>query len=259
MFDGDRYHGWAFNGAGACESIPQEKTAPSATPPSVAGAVDFPVAVSASRCAASPRACAPAFQTAVAQGMLFIYPTPKYSLGPKASPSPPPPPLPLLPEIEEPGWVYIDVQRDLPYDYATLLENVLDVSHLPFTHHASVGNRKNGAPVELELSEGGVKSGGFQGVWAEGPRRGALGTQFTAFQAPCLMRHTLTSKLFGVTLTVVYAVPSAPGRVRLLARFPFKFGSPVPAFFIKNTPVWYNHISQNAILEDDQVQSPCCI
>ena len=42
--------------------------------------------------------------------------------------------------------------------------------------------------------------------------------------------------------------------MRLLARFPFKFSSPVPSFFIKNTPTWMNHQGQNAVLEDDQAE-----
>jgi phenylpropionate dioxygenase-like ring-hydroxylating dioxygenase large terminal subunit len=28
-----------------------------------------------------------------------------------------------------------DTWRDVPYDAASLLENVLDASHVPFTHH----------------------------------------------------------------------------------------------------------------------------
>lgn len=32
---------------------------------------------------------------------------------------------------------------------------------------------------------------------AQGPRRGALGSQFTTFTAPALMVHRLTSKQFG--------------------------------------------------------------
>ena len=37
-------------------------------------------------------------------------------------------------------------------DYSTLLENVMDVSHVPFTHHNSVGKRENATPVVLELT-----------------------------------------------------------------------------------------------------------
>lgn len=32
------------------------------------------------------------------------------------------------------GWVQ-DTWRDVPYDWASLMENVLDASHVPFTHH----------------------------------------------------------------------------------------------------------------------------
>ncbi|MGB3655015.1 MAG: PaO family protein, partial [Rivularia sp. (in: cyanobacteria)] len=100
-----------------------------------------------------------------------------------------------------------------------------------------------------------VESGknGFTGVWQEGPRKGTLGKQDTAFIAPGFMCHDLTSKKFGRTLTVVYATPIRKGECRLFARFPFKFSAKLPAFFIKLTPRWYSHISQNGILEDDQI------
>jgi phenylpropionate dioxygenase-like ring-hydroxylating dioxygenase large terminal subunit len=154
-------------------------------------------------------------------------------------------------ETDQKDWVCIDTFRDLPYDALTLLENVLDSSHLPFTHHRSVGNRANAAPVELELLT--TSKQGFQGTWAEGPRKGQLGQQDTVFIAPNLMWHDLTSKQFGRTLTVVYATPIRKGQCRLFARFPFKFPSPLPRLIFRLTPRWYSHIGQNAILEDDQI------
>ena len=42
--------------------------------------------------------------------------------------------------------------------------------HIPYTHHRTVGNRANVAPVELEVLESG--KWGFKGVWEEGPRKG---------------------------------------------------------------------------------------
>ncbi|MDE5120539.1 MAG: cell death suppressor protein Lls1, partial [Trichodesmium sp. St19_bin1] len=62
------------------------------------------------------------------------------------------------------------------------MENVLDASHIPYTHHRTVGNRANVAPVELEVLESG--KWGFKGVWEEGPRKGTLGRQETTFIAP---------------------------------------------------------------------------
>ena len=53
-------------------------------------------------------------------------------------------------------------------DYGTLLENVMDVSHVPFTHHNSVGKRENATPVVLEMVGEGLMPGGFEGIWREG-------------------------------------------------------------------------------------------
>lgn len=219
------YHGWAFKGDGACDRIPQEHPD--------------------ERAHTSKRACATSLPTAERQGLLFVY-----AGQPDQAPHVK---IPIIEPLEDSpeGWICLNTVRDLPYDALTLLENVLDASHVPFTHHRSVGNRANAAPVDLEVIEAGKQ--GFVGTWAEGPRRGQLGRQDTKFIAPSLMWHDLTSKQFGRTLTVVYATPTRKGECRLFARFPFKFSSKLPAFFIKLTPRWYSHLGQNSILEEDQI------
>ena len=127
--------------------------------------------------------------------------------------------LPLVPALEEnpESWTVQDTFRDLPMDAITLLENVLDVSHVPFTHHKTVGKRENAAPVEATITE--EDASGFKAFWEEGPRRGRLGAQSTTFLAPQLMWHDLTAKGFGRILTVVYAVPIRRGECRLFAAF----------------------------------------
>lgn len=219
------YHGWAFAGDGSCQRIPQQ--------------------VEGRTAEVSRRACAASLPTTERQGLLFVY-----SGKPENAPITQ---VPIVePLLESPdGWVCLNTFRDLPYDALTLLENVLDASHVSYTHHRSVGNRANGSPVELEVKESGKQ--GFKGVWEEGPRRGTLGRQDTTFIAPALMWHDLTSKQFGRTLTVVYATPMRKGECRLFARFPFKFSSKLPGLFIKLTPRWYSHIGQNTVLEDDQI------
>jgi len=219
------YHGWAFAGNGQCERIPQQEEG---------GKGEI-----------SKRACVSSFATSERQGMLFIYGG-NLENAEKTK-------IPIVEPIEESpdDWVVIGTFRDLPYDAFTLLENVLDASHVPFTHHNTVGNRANASPVNLEVLESGKH--GFRGTWKEGPRRGKLGQQDTTFIAPNLMWHDLTSKQYGRTLTVVYATPTRKGECRLFARFPFKFSSKLPGFFIKLTPRWYSHIGQNSILEDDQI------
>ena len=219
------YHGWAFKGDGTCDRIPQ-------TP-------------AGDRAHTSKRACATSLPTAERQGLLFVYAgSPDRASHVK---------IPIIEPLEDSpeGWICLNTVRDLPYDALTLLENVLDASHVPFTHHRSVGNRANAAPVDLEVVETGKQ--GFVGTWAEGPRKGQLGRQDTTFIAPALMWHDLTSKQFGRTLTVVYATPTRKGECRLFARFPFKFSSKLPAFLIKLTPSWYSHLGQNSILEEDQI------
>jgi phenylpropionate dioxygenase-like ring-hydroxylating dioxygenase large terminal subunit len=219
------YHGWAFTKEGKCDRIPQQ------TPEAAAQT--------------SRRACVKSCPTTVRQGLLFVYPgNPEFASQTK---------VPIVEPLEESPseWVCLNTFRDLPYDALTLLENVLDASHVPFTHHATVGNRANASQVELEVLESGKD--GFKGTWAEGPRRGQLGRQDTTFIAPSLMWHDLTSKQFGRTMTVVYATPIRKGECRLFARFPFKFASKMPEIFIKLAPQWYSHIGQNAILEDDQI------
>jgi phenylpropionate dioxygenase-like ring-hydroxylating dioxygenase large terminal subunit len=219
------YHGWSFAGDGQCQSIPQQHPE--------------------SRAETSKRACVQSLPAVISQGMLFVYPgNPQQAAKTK---------LPTVePLSENPSeWLVLNTFRDIPYDAFTLLENVLDVSHIPYTHHNTVGNRKNAAPVDLEIVT--TNKYGFQGLWAEGPRKGTLGKQETTFIAPNLMFHDLTSQQFGRTLTVVYATPISKGKCRLFARFPFKFPSKIPAFFIKLTPRWYGHINQNLILEDDQI------
>ena len=215
------YHGWAFNGAGQCTAIPQAE--PGST--------------------FSQRSHCRSYATATGQGLLFVYSGEATEAAEQ--------PLPLVPVLDEPGWLVQDTFRDLPMDSLTLLENVLDVSHVPFTHHATVGRRENAGPVALELTEFGQD--GFSGLWQEGPRRGKLGSQFTTYVAPALMWHDLTAKGFARILTVVYATPIRRGECRLFARFPFQFNSPWPGRLLRLRPQWLQHLGNHVVLEDDQV------
>jgi phenylpropionate dioxygenase-like ring-hydroxylating dioxygenase large terminal subunit len=221
------YHGWTFRGDGHCTTIPQANA----------------------EAAANPRSRCRAYATATGQGLLFVF-----AGDPDDSAAVP---LPLVPQLEEPPapgerpWLVQDTFRDLPYDALTLLENVLDVSHVPFTHHGTVGRRENAGPVDLQLL--GADASGFTGLWEEGPRRGKLGPQSTTFLAPGLMWHDLTAPGFARILTVVYATPIRPGACRLFARFPFQFRSPLPPLLLRLRPTWLQHLGNHMVLEDDQI------
>jgi phenylpropionate dioxygenase-like ring-hydroxylating dioxygenase large terminal subunit len=218
------YHGWCFDGEGRCTTIPQANSGAS-------------IDTLRSRCRS--------YATAAAQGLLFVF-----SGDPAAADAVP---LPLVPVLQEnpAAWTVQDSFRDLPYDALTLLENVLDVSHVPFTHHATVGKRETAGPVDLELTASG--SEGFSGLWQEGPRRGSLGSQTTVFTGPSLMIHDLTTKGGTRFQTVVYATPIHRGACRLFVRLPFFFGSPWPGRLLKLRPEWLQHLGNHVVLEDDQL------
>ncbi|CAG9467686.1 unnamed protein product [Pedinophyceae sp. YPF-701] len=230
------YHGWDFDGAGKCHHVPQ---APERTHASAAG---------------SPRACAVRFPVAVRQGLVFVHMKPLPPNTPPGESEPDPADIPLLDDVDtDAGWVMDTVVRDMPMSAATVFENVLDVSHVPHTHHGTVGRRERSTPVELEVTA--RRRDGFDGVWAQGPRNGIYGPQTTVFRGPQLMVHSLDcvdTKGFA-TKTVVYATPTTPGRCRLIARFPFYFKPAVPRTVFRLTPKWWSHRGANRVLEDDQI------
>jgi len=219
------YHGWSFTGQGHCVTIPQQPQGGQAQ--------------------SSQRACVRSFPTCVRQGLLFVFP------GDRRWAEQTPVPVVDVLEDTDPSWVCLNTFRDLPYDACTLMENVLDSSHVPYTHHNTVGKRSSAGVVDLKILHSDRQ--GFRGVWEEGPRQGTLGRQETQFVAPGLMWHDLTSAQWGRTLTVVYATPIRKGECRLFARFPFQFAALPPRLALKWTPRWYSHLGQNRVLEDDQI------
>ncbi|WP_425335079.1 Rieske 2Fe-2S domain-containing protein [Nostoc punctiforme] len=218
------YHGWAFSGDGNCQRIPQQ--------------------VKGGTGEMSKRACVASLPTIENLGLLFVY-VGEYENAAKTE-------VPMIEPLEESleGWVLINTFRDVPYDALTLLENILDPSHISFTHHKTVGNRANAGPLELEVIESGKH--GFKGIWKQGLQARQSGELSTTFVAPCLMWHDINSPR-GRILTVVYATPIRKGECRVFARFPFKFPNKLPGLFIKLRPRWYYHIGQNGVLEDDQI------
>ncbi|MEM7727456.1 MAG: Rieske 2Fe-2S domain-containing protein [Cyanobacteria bacterium P01_A01_bin.45] len=218
------YHGWSFSGSGECVDIPQQ--------------------VKGGNAQNSQRACAESLPTIEKQGLLFVFPG-KVENAAKTK-------VPVLDALdEEPeGWLLMDMFRDIPYDALTLLENLLDPSHVNFTHHQTVGNRANAAPLELEVVESGKH--GFKGLWKQGLNSQQNGERSTTFIAPSLMWHDINSEKARV-ITLVYATPIGKGECRMFARFPFKFASKIPSLLIKLRPIWYQHIGQNGVLEDDQI------
>lgn len=109
------YHGWQFDGSGSCTVIPQggDHT--------------------------NPRSAATAYQCTLKQGLVWVKLKPFQSDDAMETDD-----VPELPELDDPEWFeLVPMWRDLPMDYSTLIENVVDVGHVPFTHHASVSKRQS--------------------------------------------------------------------------------------------------------------------
>lgn len=162
--------------------------------------------------------------------------------------------IPICEALDDDRFAWIDVSRDMPYSADMLLENVLDSSHVPFTHHQTISKRENAVPLPLKLTSA-LASSGFAGempyatpneaVDSSAPDWNGKATErTTVFRAPSYMHHRIRSAdkkplaeaigggprsvddVFNdgfETWTVAYATPTGPGRCRLLARFPFRF------------------------------------
>lgn len=257
------YHGWTFEGKnGACTRIPQLEEGDPA-----------PETRQAARVAAYP--------TTVAQGIIWVWAQTIQSLN---GHMPDPSLVPLCPPlVEDPDLVCLDVSRDLPYSLEVVLENLLDPAHVPFTHHATIGKRDYAGPVPLKLTSE-VSASGYQGTWERNVPASPMTKKYlgrvkreTVFNAPSYMHHLISTPEIS-THTVTYATPSAPGKSRILARFPFKFPDPAPASDGSNTtiasvpptkkssltsrlrraiflriPDWLQHLQQNRVLDDDNI------
>jgi len=98
------YHGWQFNGAGACIKIPQ--LAPGAKIPKAA--------------------CTHSYEVRESQGVIWVWLSEKTKGDPKK--------LPWFEHYAREGFQDISSIHELPYDYSILLENLLDPAHIPISH-----------------------------------------------------------------------------------------------------------------------------
>jgi len=120
---------------------------------------------------------------------------------------------------EDPDLVCLDVSRDVPYSFDIVLENLLDPSHVPFTHHATIGKRDYAGPVPLKLTSD-VSASGFRGTWERNVSASPMTKKYlgrvkreTLFNAPSYMHHLISTPELS-TWTVTYATPS-PGKSRI--------------------------------------------
>ena len=122
------YHGWQFDATGKCIKVPQS---PSSSPKA-----QQPV---------------PAFPCREESGMIWVWADPDPSTWEIAQSIP----LPISPLVRRAYNNYgadACFMRDLPYGMELLGENLLDLSHLPFSHHNVGGlDRELGGELPLRM------------------------------------------------------------------------------------------------------------
>lgn len=227
------YHGWRFKQDGACTSIPQ---ASSADAEAVA--------------AASRRACAVAHPITERQGMLFVWG--EGGLEAEAeSRRVPPPVCPLTEEVRKQGRDVATLTphytRDLPYSFDSLVENVVDPAHVPFSHHGVMGNR--------DLQK--------HGMW-DLERVGDLAVRWQAnfgeievtLHPPAFVQYASRNKRGGRSAMSFWLTPLAPGRSRITLHLASANPElvPLPFRLLASLPPWVDHLlTRSAVFDGDNV------
>ncbi|KAL5765302.1 hypothetical protein ACOSQ2_017896 [Xanthoceras sorbifolium] len=238
------YHGWCFNGSGDCKLIPQ---AP----------LDGP------QVHTFKKACARAYPSVVQHEMVWFWPNtdPEYKdIITKKKP-------PFIPEMDDPSFSKFWINRDIPYGYEVLLENILDPAHVPYAHYGMMEidqppkvkvDREGGKPLDIVVEQLGIN--GFFGKYLLDSGK---------FVAPCTY-YNYVDPLLASKFDFLYApptrtdhkiklaeqqrmvffffcVPVCPGNSRLIWGFAKNFGS-----WIDNIiPRWILHIKVNIVVDSD--------
>ena len=213
------YHGWQFNSQGICTDIPQAENQK---------------IIEKNR----QNFCVTSLPVRQENDLLWVWPDRKTADLAASTP------LPLSPQIDaEKGFVWSSYVRDLEYDWETLVENVADPSHVPFSHHGVQGNRNKARPIVMEILQSTIN------VIKVSISRG-LPTIIT-FEPPCRLEYEISIGKDGKKIGLVtYCLPVSPGKSRIVAQFPRNFAKIIHRL----TPRWWDHIqNRNLVLDGDMV------
>lgn len=220
------YHGWEFDDQGKCKQIPSADIE------------------TCERACKMPSSQALRYPAEVAFSVIWAW------LGessPKASPSSLVMKTPLANEM-----VYKSYTRDLPYGYDTLVENLTDVSHIPFAHHGLQGTRKDATPIAMQVVSRGsddVLTFEFDDRTMSMNRHASfnmylpfLGVYRGEFDKPGKSPFKLSFLCIPVKpgwsrLILLYTDPPGKGHRSMLQRF----------------PIWVVHLFSNKFLDSDLV------
>ncbi|MEO0839005.1 MAG: Rieske 2Fe-2S domain-containing protein [Cyanobacteria bacterium J06643_5] len=213
------YHGWEFDHQGTCTRIPQAEN---------------PEVVTKNQ----KNLCAVSLPVRQENDLLWVWPD---ANSPQLAEETP---LPLSPQVDaSKGFVWSSYVRDLEYDWQTLVENVADPSHVPFTHHGVQGNREQAVPIPLKIIESTANL-------IEANSEGRFNTTIT-FEPPCRLEYTIRVGNEGKQLGLItYCIPTYPGKSRIVAQFSRNFAPTLNKFI----PRWWSHIKiRNQVIDGDMI------
>ncbi|KAG4185928.1 hypothetical protein ERO13_A08G011000v2 [Gossypium hirsutum] len=217
------YHGWCFNGNGDCKIIPQDP-------------LDGPPVHTLKK------ACMAVYPSVVQHDIVWVWPNadPQYKdIITKKKP-------PYIPELDDPLFSRQMGNRDLPYGYEFLIENLMDFAHLPYAHYGIMGtptpkvkvDREGGIPLDMKVKKLDI-NGFVEQEWGN-----------SNFIAPCIFHAFADVEVDEENrrfLLIFMCVPVSPGNSRLIWIFLRKFG----VWIDQIVPRWMFHIGVNLVLDSD--------
>ncbi|MBA0786191.1 hypothetical protein Gotri_027614, partial [Gossypium trilobum] len=154
---------------------------------------------------------------------------------------------PYIPVLDDPSFSKLMGNRDIPYGYEVLVENLMDPAHVPYAHYGIMRtrtptvkvDREGGRPLDMKVKK--LDINGFLGKQDWGSSN---------FIAPCIFHAFADVEVDQENrrLSLIFmCVPVSPGNSRLIWTFPRNFG----VWIDKIVPRWIFHIGQNLILDSD--------
>ncbi|KAL5765290.1 hypothetical protein ACOSQ2_017884 [Xanthoceras sorbifolium] len=239
------YHGWCFNGSGHCKFIPQ-------APPDGPPVHTF------------KKACVGVYPSTVQNEIVWFWPStdPKYTdIVKKKKP-------PFIPELDDPSSTNSFMNRDFPYGYEVLVENLMDPAHVPYAHYGIMQldqppkakvDREGGKPLEVSVKK--LDTNSFVGRQEWGNVKFTAPCTFCMYNDPVDVQgngsasFTRTDKTIcgqnfreqPSTVFFFFCIPVSPGNSRLI----WGFNKNVESWIEKIILQWLFHMKLNLLVDSD--------
>lgn len=196
------------------------------------------------------KACVGVYPSCVQNGVIWFWPSLEAEYNDIYMKKKPP----YIPELDDPSYTKGMSSRDAPYSYEILVENLVDLAHVPYAHHGilrildkptseSKGgrDREGGGPLKLDV--GRIDANGYTAKLGGGD-----GGSSYKFVAPCLYSASYPIGGGGEKAVLVFlCVPVSPYESRLIFAFPRNFA----VWMDKIIPRWVYHIGENMVFDSD--------